>query len=155
MPLTVRLGRPADAAIIAQFNCLLAKESENIELDPPTITRGVEALLGDRNKGVYYLACDGEDVLGQLAVTLEWSDWRNGWYWWLQSVYVRAEARGRGVFRTLFQHVVTSAEAAGDVTAIRLYVETHNERALRTYASVGMKPSGYLVYDRPINRQES
>ena len=153
MPIVVRRGIPTDANVIAQFNGQLAEESEGIQLDATTIKRGVEAILADQNKGVYYLACDGDDILGQLAVTLEWSDWRNGWYWWLQSVYVRADARGRGIFRTLFEHVVHCAEAAADVAAIRLYVEQHNARALRTYESVGMKPAGYLVYDRLINRQ--
>lgn len=153
MKITVRQGQPHDAAVIADFNTRLAEESENTMLDPATIRRGVEKLLADPIKGVYYLACDGENVLGQLAVTLEWSDWRDGWYWWLQSVYVRAEVRGKGIFRMLFQHVVNAAEAAGDVAAIRLYVETHNDRALKTYESVGMRAAGYLVYDRLINRQ--
>jgi len=155
MAISIRTAQTSDAAIIAEFNARLAAESENATLDSAKVALGVHAMLADRNKGIYYLACDKENVVGQLAITLEWSDWHNGWYWWIQSVYTAPAARGQGVFRRLFAHVVSEAEKAGDVASIRLYVENHNDRAQRTYEAVGMRPSGYLVYDRPIIRQES
>jgi GNAT superfamily N-acetyltransferase len=155
MTITIRAAQASDAATIAGFNACLAAESENSTLDPNKVALGVQAMLADRNRGIYYLACAGDQVVGQLAITLEWSDWHNGWYWWIQSVYTAPAARGQGVFRRLFSHVVSEAEKAGDVASIRLYVEQHNERAQKTYQSVGMKPSGYLVYDRPIIRQGS
>jgi ribosomal protein S18 acetylase RimI-like enzyme len=153
--ITVRTAQSKDAEIIADFNCRLALESENTMLNPAKVAKGVAALLSDRNKGVYYLACENDRILGQLAITLEWSDWHNGWYWWIQSVYTATDFRGRGVFRNLFEYVVSEAQLAGDVASIRLYVEQNNDRAQKTYQALGMKPSGYFVYDRPINRQEN
>lgn len=153
MAITIRPAQTKDAGIIADFNARLASESENTTLDPAKVAIGVAAMLADRNKGIYYLACEGDEILGQLAITLEWSDWHNGWYWWIQSVYTLPTARGQGVFRSLFQHVVSEAERVGDVASIRLYVDNENQRAQQTYQAMGMKPSGYLVYDRPINRQ--
>ena len=104
MPLTVRTATPADVPVIVDYNRRLARETEHKTLDPETVAAGVAAAIADpQTKGPYFLACDGADVVGQLQVTLEWSDWRNGWFWWIQSVYVRADVRGRGVFRRLFR----------------------------------------------------
>src|SRR5205823_10627240 len=117
-----------------------ARETEHLELDPATVTAGVAAAVADPpGKGPYYLACDGDEVVGQMQVTFEWSDWRNGWFWWIQSVYVRADYRGRGVFRTLYDHVRRTARQAGDVIGIRLYVERDNRSAQETYRRLGMK----------------
>src|SRR5439155_7422219 len=99
MPITIRRATPADVPLIVDFNCRLATESEAKTLDTSVLTAGVTAAMDDPNKGPYYLAADGDAVLGQTQITFEWSDWRNGWIWWIQGVYVRAEARQRGVFR--------------------------------------------------------
>ncbi len=144
----------ADAAIIAEYNIALASESENKALDPATVQAGVRAVLSDPAKGRYFLAKIGEGdeagaVIGQLMVTFEWSDWRNGMMWWVQSVYVRSDWRRRGVFRELFQHVIDAAKRE-DVPCIRLYVEEHNAAARDTYASLGLEPTGYLVLERSI-----
>lgn len=150
MALTVRPATLADASTIAEFNLGLVQESEHKTLDKSVLLRGVQALTSDRAKGLYYLACDGDRVLGQLAISYEWSDWYNGWYWWLQSVYVRPEARGRGVFRLLCEHVVREAKRAGDVASIRLYVDHQNEVGKASYLKLGFKPAGYEVFERPL-----
>ena len=134
--------------IIAEFNIALAGESENMQLDPATVRAGVEALLSDSGKGTYFVAEIGEEVVGQVLITYEWSDWRNGNFWWLQSVYVEKSARGKGVFKSLYAHVVTEAKKAGNVCGVRLYVETHNVTAQKSYVSLGMKKSNYEFFER-------
>src|SRR5262245_58399816 len=99
MSLTIRPGRPEDTAIVTRFNMLLAEESEGKTLDQATVTAGVRAILSDSGKGLYFLAEREGEIVGQLMISLEWSDWRNGWIWWLQSVYVQSNARRQGVFR--------------------------------------------------------
>src|SRR5438105_1452203 len=122
MPVQVRRATPADVPVIVEFNRRLAAETEDKALDPGVLTRGVLAALADPHKGPYFVAEEGDQVLGQLQITYEWSDWRNGWMWWIQSVYVRADARRRGVFRALFDHVAGAARADPEVVAVRLYV---------------------------------
>jgi GNAT superfamily N-acetyltransferase len=139
MPLTVRPATPADVPMIAEYNRRLARETEHFELDLATVTAGVAAVVADPGqRGPYYLACDEAEVVGQMQTTFEWSDWRNGWFWWVQSVYVRADYRGRGVFRTLYDHVRRRARDTGDVIGIRLYVERENRSAQETYRRLGM-----------------
>ena len=151
MPLTVRTATPADVPVIVEYNRRLAQETEHKSLDPATVSAGVAAAIADpMTKGPYYLACDGADVIGQLQVTLEWSDWRNGWFWWIQSVYVRAEHRGRGIFRALYQHVRSRACAAGNVIGIRLYVELENTAAQATYSRMGMSFLPYKVLEESL-----
>jgi len=151
MPLTVRTATPADVPVIVEYNRRLAQETEHKTLDPATVSAGVAAAIADpMTKGPYYLACDGADVVGQLQVTLEWSDWRNGWFWWIQSVYVRAEHRGRGIFRALYQHVRSRATAAGNVIGIRLYVELENTAAQATYSRMGMSFLPYKVLEESL-----
>jgi GNAT superfamily N-acetyltransferase len=142
--LTIRRATLNDQLGIADFNCRLAWESEKKKLDSAVAAAGVHAALKDPNgKGIYYLACDGSEVIGQCQVTLEWSDWRNGWFWWVQSVYVREDRRGQGVFREIYQHVRREATEAGDVLALRLYVERNNHGARSTYERLGMKAEPY------------
>src|SRR5205807_10234051 len=134
---TVRSATSADTAIIVEYNRRLALETENKVLDPPVLAAGVARVLGDSSRGLYFVADAGGEVVGQLMVTFEWSDWRNGWVWWLQSVYVRSDHRGRGVFRRLCEHAVAKARAAGDVVSVRLYVEKDNQPAIATYKRLG------------------
>jgi GNAT superfamily N-acetyltransferase len=148
MPVTIRRGRPADADVVADFNDRLARESEGKTLDRDTLARGVATVLADPARGLYFLAELDGVVVGQLMLTYEWSDWRNGWIWWIQSVYVRQEARRRGVFRALYQHAVEQARAQPDVVGLRLYVERDNHTAQQTYLRLGMEPTGYLVLER-------
>jgi GNAT superfamily N-acetyltransferase len=148
MNLIIRPARAGDAAVICEFNRLMARETEDKDLDPAVLRLGVQAMLADPNKGQYFVAeIDGE-VVGQLGVTCEWSDWRNGHFWWIQSVYIAASARRRGVFRRLYEHVVRSARERGDVIGVRLYVEHENHTAQQTYRQLGMEMTHYHVMEK-------
>jgi ribosomal protein S18 acetylase RimI-like enzyme len=140
---TLRRATPADAAMIAEFNRRLALESEGKALEMTTLSAGVAACLADAAKGFYTLAELGGEVVGQTLITLEWSDWRNGWFWWIQSVYVTESARGNGVFRALFNHLHARAQADTEVIGLRLYVEKDNAKAQDVYRKLGMTETGY------------
>jgi len=146
-PTTVRDARPGDLDRIVGFNLALAAETEGKSLDPAAVRRGVAAALADPGRLRYWVAEDDGHLSGQAAITREWTDWRDGWIWWFQSVYVRPDARRRGVFRALHAHVRARAHAAGDVIGLRLYVEQENARAHATYRGLGMIPGGYLVFE--------
>jgi ribosomal protein S18 acetylase RimI-like enzyme len=148
MPLAIRLATTADVAIIAEFNYRLAAESEGLTLDRAILARGVAACLGDPAKGLYYLAEEDGLAVGQVGLTFEFSDWRDGWFWWIQSVYVQPEQRRRGVFRDLYQHVYRAACAAPGVIGLRLYVKKDNDRAKKTYEQLGMSEEGYILMHR-------
>ena len=145
--LAVRPARLDDAPAIVEFNRRLALESEQKELDPATLAKGVDAILRDPRLGRYFVAVAGPRLVGQLAVTEEWSDWRNGSIWWLQSVFVDDAWRRRGVFRLLLDEVCALGRETG-VIGLRLYVERHNERAQATYARSGFRDAGYAVMER-------
>ena len=148
-PLVIRDARPDDRDVIVEFNSRLAHETEEKRLDPAVLAAGVAAALADPDRLRYWVAESPErsGLLGQAAVTREWSDWRNGWLWWLQSVYVHPDARGLGVFRALYGRIRASARAEPDVIGLRLYVEQDNQRAQQTYLALGMRPGGYHVYE--------
>ncbi|HET6382934.1 MAG TPA: GNAT family N-acetyltransferase [Armatimonadota bacterium] len=146
-PVSIRLARPADAAVITEFNRRIAEETEGKSLDADRLIPGVKRALSDEIDAVYYVAEAGTDVIGQLMITYEWSDWRNGVLWWIQSVYVDEEYRSGGVFRRLFETVERAARAAG-AAGLRLYVEKDNHRAQAVYRRLGMDTPGYLVMER-------
>ncbi|MCS6849835.1 MAG: GNAT family N-acetyltransferase [Gemmataceae bacterium] len=148
MPLVIRAARPADTPVIADFNRRMAWETERRELDPTVLAQGVAAVLADPVKGRYLVAEQAGELVGQLMLTLEWSDWRNGWFWWIQSVYVRPDARRQGVFRALYDEVVRQARSQGDVIGLRLYVEHDNVTAQETYRRLGMVVTGYGLMER-------
>ena len=131
-----------------EFNRRLAAETEDTELNVDLLTAGVKAALADSAKARYFVASRGETVVGQLMHTWEWSDWRNGMIWWLQSVYVQPEHRGRGVFRMLYEHVQQLAESDPGVVGIRLYIETGNDAARAVYEKLGMRAGSYNVMQR-------
>ena len=140
---------PRDVESIADFNVLMALETESLALDPATVRRGVARVVGDAAKGRYFVASAEDrpdEAVACLLVTFEWSDWRDGELWWVQSVYVRPDWRRRGVFRGLYAHVRDVAHAAG-AGGLRLYVEHDNEAAQETYVRVGMRRTGYLVME--------
>jgi GNAT superfamily N-acetyltransferase len=137
----------ADAPFITECNLHLARETEHRELDSTRVTNGVLALLNDRAKGTYFVAdCDSKPV-GQLLITYEWSDWRNGNFWWIQSVYVAQEFRGNGIFRALFEHVHTLARTSNNSCGLRLYVESDNNSAQEVYSRLGMKRARYEMFE--------
>ena len=144
---SVRPATTEDWQVVVDFNCRLARESENKRLDTAAVRAGVQALLDDPAKGRYFVACFGERIVGQMMHTWEWSDWRNGQIWWLQSVYVDPEFRRQGVFRLLFEHIRREAEADENVVGLRLYVENANQAAHDTYRRMGMNATGYSVME--------
>ena len=145
--LVIRRAAPMDAAILAANNRAMALETEGKVLDTATTLRGAAALIADESKGFYLIAERASEVAGQLMVTYEWSDWRNGTFWWIQSVYVSPASRRGGIFRALYRRVREMAADAGDVCGIRLYVETANARAQSTYVALGMQRSHYELYE--------
>jgi len=143
----IRAACASDASIIAEFNRRLAAETEGRSLDAARLCAGVEALLRDTTKGTYFVAAFDGQVVGQLMLTFEWSDWRNGLFWWIQSVYVRPESRRRGVFKALFQHVDQLARKQRDVCGLRLYMEKNNRRAEEVYEKLGLRRTNYEVFE--------
>ena len=147
MPPTLRRATAADAPIIVEFNRRLAEESEGKVLDPAVLAAGVTAGLADPDKALYFVAEEGGAIVGQLMLTREWSDWRNGWIWWIQSVYVHPDARRQGVFRALYEHALETARGERQVVGLRLYVDHDNAAAQETYLRLGMERTGYLVLE--------
>ncbi len=143
----VRDARTEDVETLVEFNIRLAEETESKALDREILARGVCAALADPARLRYWVAEVDGGVVGQAAATREWSDWRNGWFWWFQSVYVLADARGQGVFRALYQHIRETARSEADVIGLRLYVEHENRSAQATYRNLGMAPGGYQVFE--------
>ena len=149
-PVSARLAVADDAATLAGFNRAMALETEAKVLGDEAVLPGVEAVLRDAGHGFYVVADTGREVVGSLLVTCEWSDWRNGRIWWIQSVYVRPGHRRRGVYRALHEFVRARARSTGGVVGLRLYVERDNAAAQRTYAALGMHETPYLVYEEML-----
>jgi GNAT superfamily N-acetyltransferase len=148
-PLLIRDACLADQRVIAEFNRRLALETESKVLDAAVLERGVAQALADPDRIRYWIAAvpGSDQIAGQAAITREWSDWRNGWIWWLQSVYVAEPFRRQGIFRALYRHIHDQARGRLDVIGLRLYVENANHRAHQTYMALGMKPGRYSVYE--------
>jgi GNAT superfamily N-acetyltransferase len=143
---TIRRATIDDAESIIEFNARMAFETERRALDGATRARGVRAALNDGSKGVYYVAEVDDAVVAQLLITHEWSDWRNGDLWWIQSVYVLPEHRQRGIFAALYRHVVLAARQ-DNAAGLRLYVERDNRPAQQTYQRLGMSMTHYAVME--------
>ena len=144
---TIRKALVRDAAFIADFNRAMALETEGKALIPEVISKGVVRLLNSPSLGFYVVAERGDEIIGSLMVTTEWSDWRNGRFWWIQSVYVLADWRRKGIYRRLYDFVRRTAEADPDVCGFRLYVEKENAVAQDVYASLGMVQTDYKMYE--------
>ena len=151
--ITVRRAVFNDLATIVAFNQAMASETEDRMLPEETIKAGVEGLFYSPQYGFYMVACDQNEVVGSLLVTFEWSDWRNGIIWWIQSVYIKPQWRRRGIYRKLYKHVKTLAAAQGSVRGFRLYVEKENHTAQHTYANLGMQESDYLLYEEMLDER--
>jgi len=144
-PVSIRPATPDDADHVIAFNTALAAETEGKTLDASTLAVGVRKALADPSRSLYFMAEVDDAVVGQTMVTFEWSDWRNAFFWWIQSVYVDSRFRRRGVFRALHDHVRREARSRPDVCGLRLYVHHDNHRAVKTYERLGMPQSEYLL----------
>ena len=144
----IRQARPDDLDVICEFNTRMAAETEDLFLDPERLRDGVRQVLNDPDRGIYFLGEKGGRVVAQTSITFEWSDWRNGWFWWLSSVYVLPEIRGHGVFCAVLEHIESRARAAGDVCGIRLYVDSDNQAAARVYDRLGLPASRYRMREK-------
>ena len=149
----IRLATEADTNPLVEFNQAMALETEGKHLDAETLRPGVSAVFGDPNKGFYVVAEDDGGIVAGLMVTFEWSDWRNGWFWWIQSVYTRPKSRGKGVYRRLYAFVKSKAKGQ-KCLRFRLYVEKENERAQKVYEKLGMEQTYYLMYEEERRTQE-
>ena len=143
----IREASASDIPVLAQNNQALALETENIQLESETILAGVSYAL-ERADCHYFVAELNGEVAGQTMITYEWSDWRNGDMWWIQSVYVQPEYRKKGVFRSLFNHIEQLARNHPEVKALRLYVMEDNPSGKNTYKTLGMQDSGYIIYEK-------
>lgn len=143
----VRPARPEDAASIVGFNRAMALETEGKELDADRTALGVAGAFEDRSRATYWVAESGGKAVASLMLTTEWSDWRNGTFWWIQSVYVVPECRGQGVFKALHRAVRELARSEPGVCGLRLYVERENEPARAVYTKLGMEETPYRLYE--------
>jgi GNAT superfamily N-acetyltransferase len=148
--MNIRLAKENDIDALVEFNQAMALETEGKRLDPQVLRRGVEAIFVDEKKGFYVVAEDDDKILGGLMITYEWSDWRASWFWWIQSVYILPEARGKKIYTQLYDFVKTKAAEAGNVCGFRLYVESDNLHAQKVYGSIGMNTSHYLMYEEKL-----
>ena len=143
----VRFATAEDAEFLVRGNAEMALETEHLSLDLDRLRDGVHAVFEQAERGIYFLAeVDGRRA-GQMLITYEWSDWRNGVFWWIQSVHVQKTLRGQGVFKAIHAHVESLAKTTLGVCGLRLYVENHNIRAQNTYEGVGMKRTDYQVFE--------
>jgi GNAT superfamily N-acetyltransferase len=147
MHIVVRPGTAADRDFIVDCNARLARETENKQLDAAKLKAGVDSLFATPAKGRYFIAELDRRPVGQLMFTTEWSDWRNGYFWWIQSVYVLPQARRAGVFSALFHHLERLAREDVNVCGLRLYVDRANEPAQRTYRRLGLNATHYALME--------
>ena len=142
-----REARASDVGVIVDFQIAMARETEELELDRDVCTRGVQALFEDASRGRYFLAESDGAVVASLMITYEWSDWRNGNVWWIQSVYVVPEFRGQRVYTGLYDHVQRMVQADESLRGIRLYVDRRNVLAQQVYTRLGMNGEHYQVFE--------
>jgi ribosomal protein S18 acetylase RimI-like enzyme len=142
-----REGTPSDVSVIVDFQVAMALETEELDLDREICTRGVQGVFDDPSRGRYFLAESDGTVIASLMITYEWSDWRNGNVWWIQSVYVRPAFRGQRVYAGLYSHVQRLVQADDGIRGIRLYVDRRNVSAQSVYTKLGMNGEHYQVFE--------
>ncbi len=147
--ITIRKAVPEDLNTIVNFNISMAKETENKILDYDTVIKGVKFLLHNDKYGIYYIAedVDSDTIIGQVMYTYEWSDWRNGLFLWIQSVYVEPSHRGQGIFTSLYSRIKSICDSSTDICGIRLYAEHNNDKAKQTYLKLGLNNSHYDMFE--------
>lgn len=161
--LRIREAHAHDRDLLAEWAIAMAWETEHKKLDPDTVRRGMAAGIADPAKARYFIAMDEAEIAGRetiaapvgtLMLTREWSDWRDGDWWWIQSVYVPPGHRRKGVFAALYRHVEKLARESQGVVGLRLYVERDNANAQKTYASLGMVDAGYAIFEAEFARSK-
>lgn len=140
-------ARPQDAQAIADFQIAMALETENKTLDPATVLAGVQRLMANPQYGFYVVARTATEPVACLMITYEWTDWKDGLFWWIQSLYVQPAWRKHGIFKSMFTHIRDTAAASANCRGLRLYVETHNLPARKAYESLHMTPADYCMYE--------
>ncbi|MEZ5344908.1 MAG: GNAT family N-acetyltransferase [Pyrinomonadaceae bacterium] len=147
----IRIAEERDAEAMIEFNQAMAFETEGKRLDPEKISGGVRAVFDGTERAFYVVVENAEAlIVGGLMVTKEWSDWRNGWFWWIQSVYILPEARGKKIYSRMYDFVKAKAVEKGGVCGFRLYVEKDNFHAQKVYESLGMEATDYLMYEEEV-----
>lgn len=147
MNLVIEEARIQDLNIMVEFQLNMALETEDLNLNKNILEKGIQAVYEDPSKARYFVARCEDRVLGMLMITLEWSDWRNGWVWWIQSVYVLPEFRKDGIFRSLYFHVKNLVISSENVRGLRLYVDKRNIKAQKVYEALGMTGEHYTTYE--------
>ena len=143
----IRKAEENDFEIIAEYNYNLAYETEDKKLDKDILIKGVKRILSDETKGIYHVCEVDGKVVGQIMYTYEWSDWRNGTFIWVQSVYVHKDYRGKGIFKALYNKVKEICDSSNEYVGVRLYVERENYNAQKTYQKIGMSECNYYMYE--------
>jgi GNAT superfamily N-acetyltransferase len=143
----IRIATEEDREFIAAFQMKMAHETEGLQLDEQTLNEGVIRVLRDPEKGKYFVADDDGRVVASLLITYEWSDWRNQWVLWIQSVYVLPEYRQQGVFMMLYQHIKNWVEKDATIAGLRLYVDKTNQKAITVYRRLGMNGEHYRLFE--------
>lgn len=145
--ITIRIANREEASKILEFQLNLAGETENVILDKLVVSKGIKAVFDDPAKGTYYVALFNDEVIGCFLITFEWSEWRNGMVWWLQSLYVDAHHRRKGVFKKMYDHIIQTISGDPNILGLRLYVDKSNLRAQKVYGTLGMDGDHYAVYE--------
>lgn len=148
--ISIRAANGGDAKALVEFNQAMALETEGKTLQPEILTKGVESVFQDKSKGFYVVAESGEKIVGGLLITYEWSDWRGKWFWWIQSVYILPDFRGKRIYSMIYEFVKNLAREKENVCGFRLYVEKENINAQKVYEKLGMESSYYLMYEENL-----
>ncbi|MDP2424052.1 MAG: GNAT family N-acetyltransferase [Bacteroidales bacterium] len=146
-PFYIREAVASESSLIASFQLKMALETENLMLNPIVLQNGVNAVFDDPAKGYYYVAQAGDEVIGCMLTTYEWSDWRNGAFVWLQSLWVEPKWRGKGVFKALYNHVKESVLRNENLKGMRLYVFHTNKQAQKVYGALEMGDESYRMFE--------
>lgn len=143
----IRSAKREDIDKLAGFQVLMAKETEDLDLEPETVISGVTAIFDDPSKGFYLVTEENGEVVASLMITYEWSDWRAKTTWWIQSLYVKPEHRKKGIYRAMYEHLMKQIKNDDTVGGIRLYVDKTNVKAQKTYEALGMDGEHYKLYE--------
>ncbi len=143
----IREALPKDHPVIVSFQLAMALETENLKLNRARVEKGVRAALDDPSRGRYFVAESGGQVIASMMITYEWSDWRNGTVWWIQSVYILPAFRGKKIFTAMYNSLKERVMADDHVLGLRLYVDQTNQHARRVYAALGMNGEHYTTYE--------